>query len=118
MNVTMKNGSVVIDGKSFSGNTVSINGDRVVVDGVVQEGSLVGHVSVTINGDVEHFEIGSGMVRIRGDVRGDVKAHSGDVDVEGTVMGAASTMSGDIEAEVIQGNCSTMSGDITQGVVR
>lgn len=77
-------GSVTIDGRSFSGRSISIDGDVVVVDGVVQQGSLVGPVK-TMSGDVRC-----------NDVHGDV-----------------GTMSGDVTCNTITGNVKTMSGDIS-----
>ena len=56
----MKNGSVDIDGRSFSGRDISINSNgKVIVDGIEQDGQLVGNVTVTVNGDAESIHNGS-----------------------------------------------------------
>lgn len=103
-------GSVTIDGRSFSGRSISIDGDVVIVDGVVQQGSLVGPVSITIAGDVERLETTSGTVDVSGSC-GQVKTMSGDVRC-GDVRGDVGTMSGDVTCGSIAGSVKTMSGDI------
>lgn len=103
--------SVTIDGRTFTGRSISINGDKVVIDGVEQAGALVGPVSVTVNGNAESVEIESGKVEVAGTV-GRVKTMSGDVCC-GDVTGDVSTMSGDVTCGAIGGSAKTMSGDIT-----
>lgn len=110
MNISMKGGSVIIDGKTFTGRSISINGNKVVIDGVQQEGELVGDISVTVNGDVESIEMSSGSVSCG--VAGSVKTVSGDIECSGSIGGSATTVSGDISASLIHGNASTVSGKI------
>lgn len=102
-----------IDGRDIVGRSVVINGDRVIVDGVEQSGSLVGPVSITITGGVERLETASGDVEVSGSC-GSISTVSGDV-ICRDVSGSVSTMSGDIECGAIGGSVSTMSGDIRQG---
>lgn len=109
MNISMKNGNVVIDGKSFSGHNITINGDKVIVDGVTQDGSLVGNITVTVNGDVEQLSTTSGSVYAT--TVTNIKTVSGDVtctDVHGNVQ----TISGDVDCPKILGSVKTISGDI------
>lgn len=94
MNINTGGSSVTIDGRTFTGRSISINGNTVIVDGVKQEGDLVGDITVTVNGDCNS-----------------VKTQSGDVNVQGKVN-AVSTMSGDVTAEAITSSISTMSGDV------
>lgn len=103
-------GTVVIDGVEFSGSSVSIVGDKVIVDGEVQGGSLVGAVSVIVNGNVDQLTLSSGTLHIDGSC-GDVKTASGDIRC-GDVSGDVSTASGDVTCGNIRGNVRTMSGDI------
>lgn len=111
MRVQMVNvrGSVDIDGRTFTGRNISINGDRVVVDGVEQDGQLVGNISITVNGDVESIASGSGDIKAQS--VGKVSTGSGDVEC-GDVSGSVTTGSGDIKCGRISGSASTMSGDI------
>ena len=109
MNITMKNGNVVIDGKSFTGRNVVINGDQVIVDGEVQGGSLVGKITVTVHGDVEQLTTTYGDVNAT--TVSNIKTVSGDVTC-GTVSGNVQTVSGDVDCPKILGDVNTISGDI------
>lgn len=109
MNLTMKNGSVTIDGKSFTGTNIQIDGDKVVVDGVTAEGSLVGNINVVVNGDVDTLENTSGAVHVRD--AGSVRTVSGNVICE-DVTGNVKTVSGDVKATLIKGGVKTISGSI------
>lgn len=113
MKINTGGSSVTIDGRTFTGRNISINGDKVVVDGVEQSGSLVGPVSVTVNGDADSIETGSGTVTITGSA-GRVETMSGDVHC-GAVSGDVETMSGDVTCGPITGSVKTMSGDIIGG---
>lgn len=94
MNLKMKNGNVTIDGKSFSGKNIQINGNKVIVDGVVQDGELVGDITVTVHGDVDVLENTNGNVTCE-TVHGDVKTINGDVNCR-NILGKVSTVNGDI----------------------
>ena len=110
MNVTMKNGRVVIDGREFSGRSISICGNKVSVDGVTQDGELVGPISVSVIGDVDSLDNGSGSVLVHGNV-GNINTGSGDVQC-GDVRGSIRTGSGDVRCVAVGGSVQTGSGDI------
>lgn len=111
-NFTMRgNGRINIDGREFVGHSVIIDGDTVIVDGVRQDGKLVGPITVTLNGDAERIETGGGNVTVTGSA-GSVKTASGDVRCA-DVRGSVSTMSGDVTCGAISGSVSTMSGDVS-----
>lgn len=113
MRINLKgNGNVTIDGRSFTGRSVTIVNDKVVVDGVEQDGQLVGPVSVTVNGDADVVDNPTGTVTVTGAV-GTIKTMSGDVHCK-DVSGSVSTMSGDVTCGSIGGSASTMSGDINR----
>lgn len=101
---------VIIDGREFTGRSINIVGNKVVVDGVVQEGDLVGDVKIDVYGDVERLDAGSGNVTVSGSC-GQVSTMSGGVEC-GDVTGNVKTMSGDVTCGAIAGGVSTMSGDI------
>ncbi len=110
MNVTMKNGRITIDGREFTGKNVRIDGDgQVIIDGVVQQGNLVGPISVQISGDVESLQ-GCGDVTVTGNC-GSVKSVSGDVRCA-DVLGDLQTVSGDVNCKSVAGNVKTVSGDV------
>jgi DUF4097 and DUF4098 domain-containing protein YvlB len=111
MNISMKGGRVVIDGREFKGNSIQINGNnQVVVDGVVQDGTLTGPISVTVHGDVQSLTGNLSDVRVSGSA-GEVRTVSGDVQC-GDVTGNVNTVSGDVKAKNISGSVKTVSGDI------
>jgi len=116
MKINTGGSSVTIDGRTFTGRSISISGDKVVIDGVEQAGTLVGPISVTINGNAESVETGSGKIEITG-TAGRVKTMSGSVRC-GDVHGDVGTMSGDVTCGAISGSVKTMSGDIIGGSKR
>ena len=109
MNLTMKNGKCVIDGKSFSGSNIQINGNKVIVDGVTQEGELVGDINVTVHGDVEMLENTNGNVKANN--IGSVKTTNGKVTGD-EISGDVTTVNGDVTARKILGKVTTVNGDI------
>jgi len=109
MNISMKNGKCVIDGKSFTGNSISINGNKVIVDGVTQDGELIGDITVTVHGDVETLENTNGNVKANN--VGSIKTTNGKVTCD-DVAGDVKTTNGDVSARKILGKVTTVNGDI------
>jgi DUF4097 and DUF4098 domain-containing protein YvlB len=106
--------TVTINGQTYSGNNVSIVNDLVFVDGVAQGQTLVGPITVTVNGDVQQLETVSGDIEVHGNV-GTLSTTSGDVDVSLDVKGGVTTVSGDVEvAGSVAGDINTVSGDISR----
>lgn len=114
--------SISINGTSYSGSSVVINGSHVVgnvvggdlvIDGVRQPGAinLSEPISVSITGDVAHLDVAVGKVEVTGSC-GSVKTMSGDVTC-GAVSGDVGTMSGAVKCGEVSGKVKTMSGDIT-----
>lgn len=109
MNLSMKNGKVVIDGKTFVGSNIQINGNKVVIDGVTQDGELVGDINITVNGDVESIENTKGIVSAHN--VGSVKTTNGDVTCA-DVSGDVETTNGNVKASKILGKVRTVNGGI------
>lgn len=103
---------VTVNGKSYRGSSVSIVGNKIVVDGVEQGGDLVGPINVTVNGSAQSVQTASGNIEVHGAV-GTVSTTSGDVRCD-DVQGGVSTVSGDVQCRVIGGSVSTVSGDVHQ----
>lgn len=101
--------SVVIDGRTFTGDVV-ISGDGTVTMNGETQGSLVGPVTVVVHGDCDLIDSSSGRIEVTGSA-GSVKTMSGDVEC-GDVLGSIRTMSGDVTCGSVSGSTSTMSGDI------
>lgn len=110
MKIKIGGSTVSINGRIFSGRSISIVGDKAVIDGVEQGQSLVGPITVIVNGNAESVENSSGSVEVKGSA-GRVKTMSGNVHC-GDVSGDVSTMSGDINCRTVAGKAKTMSGDI------
>lgn len=112
LNVFSANGgSVTVNGRRYSGKSITMQDGRLTVDGVVQDESYEGDISVIVEGNVNSIETEGGDITIKGDC-GSARTMSGDVNCQ-TVVGVAKTMSGDIICSGdISGNASTMSGDI------
>lgn len=110
MNISMRNGTITIDGKTFSGKSVRIDGNKVVVDGVVQEGDLVGDISVVVNGDCETVETSNANVTVKGTV-GSVRTTNGEVAC-GSVGGDVGSTNGNITCGQVAGGVKTINGNI------
>ena len=110
MNIKMTgNGRVVVDGREFVGNNVSIKNGKVIVDGKTQDGELVGDINVTVHGDVQLLVSGSGSVTAES--VGEISTGSGDVNCA-NVAGSIRTGSGDVDCSHVGGSVRTGSGDV------
>jgi hypothetical protein len=92
-----KQGTVTINGTTYTGNSVSINDNGIVIDGnIVSNLSSLGiNISVRIDGNCDS-----------------VNTTSGDISINGEVTGNVSTVSGDVKCNNISGSVRTVSGDI------
>lgn len=105
--------SININGKSFTGNNVSIINGKVFVDGVEQTGEFAQEqtINVTVNADINNLKTVSGNVTVTGNVT-TANTVSGDLTVTGSVHGDVHSVSGDVSCGAISGNVKTVSGDI------
>lgn len=121
---------VTINGKTYTGGSISISRGKVKIDGKDYTPGDEKKINILIQGDIDYLEVDvaekvgvngkvktlktqSGDVEIRDNVVGSVTTQSGDVKVGGTINGDVKTMSGDVNAKgSITGSVSTMSGDI------
>lgn len=93
---------IVIDGRTFSGNSVSIIGGQVTIDGVVQDGSLSGVVEIKITEGVLR-ELKTDASVSCGEVKGDIDA-GGSVTcgrVSGNVRAGGSITCNDVGGSVM-----------------
>lgn len=105
--------STTINGKTYKGNNISINGNKVTIDGVLQTDELGTTITVVVQGNCESIESSSGDITVEGSCR-DINTASGDVKVLGDVNGDISTMSGDVDIKGSHsGKIKTMSGDVS-----
>lgn len=109
LNIKMGNGSITINGKSFTGRNVVIVNGNVVVDGQTVDSGLTGDINVVVNGHVEHLENHCGNVAAQS--AGNINTGSGDVNC-GDVTGNVQTGSGDVKCGRVGGSVRTGSGDV------
>jgi len=111
MNITQINGTVTINGKTYTGNNIRIVNGEVLIDdnsnGTIEEKTI----NVTVTGNCQSVDNTSGDVTINGDA-GSVKTVSGDVRCGGEVKGNVGTVSGDVECGKVYGSVNTVSGDV------
>ncbi len=110
MNIKMGKGTVTIDGKTFTGSSIRINGNKVTVDGVEQSGELVGDIQVTVNGNCESVENSNGNVEVKGTV-GTVRTSNGKITC-GNVGGDVISSNGTITCGTVSGSVRTSNGNI------
>lgn len=107
----MKGSSININGSSFSGSSVTVENDKVYIDGKLVDTGNAREVRVEIRGDVGSVKTVGGDVYATGEV-GSITTTSGDVkciDVKGNV----STVSGDVDCGKVSGRINTVSGDVS-----
>lgn len=104
-------GNVVINGNSYKGNNVNIQGDKIIIDGVVVGSEESKVITVQINGDCFSVQTSSGKVNISGSVGNNVTTVSGDV-ICTNVAGNVKTVSGDVRCGDIGGDVKTVSGGV------
>lgn len=105
------NSTVTINGKTYTGSSIQISNNKVVIDGKeIEDESRT--VIVNITGDVDRVDTASGDVNVTGNVNS-VESTSGDIEIGGNVDGNVKSTSGDVSVKgSISGNVSTISGDI------
>lgn len=90
-------GIIVINGKRYSGNSVSITDNKVVIDGKVQHEEEGNTLKLIIEGSIENLECYE--AEINGDILGDAKAHNLTCRaINGSVKGH------NVKADYIEGN--------------
>ena len=103
--------SITINGDNFSGNNITMNGNKIFIDGKehkttdkivnilvhgdVKSITAPGANEVIVSGSCDIIKTTSGDIEVGGDV-GTITATSGDVKVDGEVGGNVTTMSGDV----------------------
>lgn len=117
MNVKMSaGGSITIDGKTFNGKSITIQGNKVIVDGVEQEGSLVGDINVVVNGDAESVKNVHGTITVHGKA-GVIENVHGAINCAKGAVGSVESSNGNIHCGDVNGNVSTTHGSVTCGKI-
>ena len=105
-------GQIIINGKSYQGNSIVINNGKIIIDGKEAETPNDKVIQITVQGDIEKLDVDNcNKIDVTGNV-GSAKTLSGDIKVIGDVNGSVQTLSGDVVCGKVQGSINTMSGDI------
>lgn len=119
MDIQMNNGTIIIDGKVYSGNNVNMINGKIVIDGkeVTSPDEKPGvkivykPITIEIRGNVSSVTNNSGDIIVHGNA-GDIKVTSGDVEVDGSAK-SVTTVSGDVRVGgQVHGDVRTVSGKI------
>lgn len=105
--------AIVIGNTTFNGRSVSISGNRVIIDGIDVTDKLPEQkqYKIEVNGNLEKLKVDACQtISVTGNVD-TISTQSGDVDC-GDVNGPISTMSGDVDCGNVSGSISTMSGNV------
>lgn len=111
------NNKVIINGKTYlGGETIVIENDTVIIDGVVQEKNLKGQVTIKVIGDLANLTTNS-QVEIHGNVYGNVISDDSVTcgNVGGDITAEDSVICGSVEGNVKAGDsvvCANAGGKI------
>ncbi|ALA13070.1 hypothetical protein TSARBOMBA_231 [Bacillus phage TsarBomba] len=116
-----KNSGININGKSYSGNNIIFKNGQVIVDGVVQDGTLDEKVKIVVESGVERITC-SEPVHIEGDVTGNIIAQSSVNcnNVTGNVRAGTSVNCNNVGGNAVSGtsiNCNNIKGNATAKVI-
>ncbi len=108
--------TVTVNGKSWSGNSVSVVNNRIFVDGKEVDNEndvkkIYTPVTIKVSGDCETVESQNGNITIEGSA-GSAESTNGEITVEGDVTGSVKTTNGNVFANCIRGGVKTVNGDI------
>lgn len=107
-------GTVTINGVSYTGNNISVVGNKVIIDGKGQTGSTGDDkiVNITVQGDIHELKVGNAVdVIVTGNCEF-VSVQNGNVGITGDVGGDVDTVNGDIRCGSVHGSVKTVNGDI------
>jgi len=102
----------IINGVRYEGNSISVSGGKVIVDGVVLDIWDQKVININIEGNMETIDIDvCSSFKMRWDAWS-ITTISGDVSIEWDVWWNVKTVSGDVDCHEIQWSVKTISGDI------
>lgn len=116
-----KNSGININGKSYSGNNIIVNNGQVIVDGVVQDGTLNEKVTIVVESGVERITSDE-PIHIQGDVTGNIESNTSVNcnNVTGNVKAGTSVNCNNVGGNAVSGtsiNCNNIKGNATAKVI-
>lgn len=117
MNIFGNNGKITVNGRTYSGNNITINNNQVIIDGVVQGDLDDKKIEVTILCNVDRITSDE-SIHIKGNVNGNVESGTSvNCDkIIGSVTAGTSVNCDDIHGDAKAGssiNCENIKGDAT-----
>ena len=117
----MKKSKITINGRTFQGDNIAMNGNDIMIDGkAVYDASKESNpapINITVEGNVRSLNIPQcENIEVMGDVD-DLETMNGNVRVGGNVNGDVETMNGNVKAHTIKGDVETFNGDVTTGIL-
>lgn len=111
------NSQVIINGKTYSGNSITINGDSVIIDGQVQDKINECKIEIKVLCNVDKI-ISEESINIKGSVTGNVEAKTNVNcdDIFGNVSAGVNINCDDIKGDATAGvtiNCDNIGGNAT-----
>lgn len=102
-----------INNNDYAGRSISISGNRIIVDGkdITEDHRDNKAITINVTGDLDSLDVDyCDKIEISGNVN---KARTGSGDINcANITNGAQTGSGDIECESISGDVQTGSGDV------
>ncbi|UGO47808.1 hypothetical protein MCCARTNEY_234 [Bacillus phage vB_BanH_McCartney] len=116
-----RNSKTVINGKSYSGNNISIQNGQVIVDGKVQDGTVDNKPRIVVQCNVERIT-STEDIHIEGDVTGNVESDTSVNcnNVTGNVKAGTSVNCNNIGGNAVSGtsiNCNNIKGNATAKII-
>lgn len=103
---------IVLNGKNYVGENLSIIGNQVYSDGKLLNPEDEKEINISVEGNIEELKIGyCNSLNIKGDVHS-AQSNSGNINVEGNIRSNVRTSSGDVKCKEIVGDVQTTSGDV------
>jgi hypothetical protein len=119
-NISVRNGVINIDGRTFHGQNVVCNNEGIWIDGklITPEGDGAPPkyrvTSIIVDGDAGPIEAGNADVTVKGSVAGKIRSTNGNITVEGDIDGDVDTTNGNVFAGGISGRVSSINGNISE----
>ena len=104
---------IIINGRKYSGNSVSISGNQVIIDGKIQGPDEKGiDINIVVNGNIESLDVDyASTLTVNGDC-GSATSKNGNIECR-DILGDAETKNGNIEClGSISGDATTKNGNI------
>lgn len=103
----------IINGRTITSHgDLVITGNKVYIDGKLQDSEDLKIINITITGNVENLKVDCAEnITINGDVK-DCNTVNGSVDISGNVNGNITTVNGQVICNNVNGNVKTQNGNI------